>query len=121
MNNNFQIPKIDEFIENLIDASNYTDLLPTVRKEIKADLLRRLDEFVLAKMIAKFSDEDIKKFEDLLDKKASDEEIQNFGPEHIPQFTDFLTNTLVEFRQVYLGEIQTPTIVPPVTEKDTRN
>src|SRR5258708_38368479 len=73
----------DRFVEELIDASNYTDLLPAVREEMKKDLFSRLDDFILARMVAAYSEEDLKKFEHLLDTEASDEEIQAFGPAHI--------------------------------------
>lgn len=116
--NNSTTDSTDQFIEELIDASNFTDIRPEVREEIKKDLYRKLDDFILARMIAAFSEEDLKKFEELLDNNAPDEEIQQFGPTHIPDFTTFLTNVFIEFRSVYLGEVQTPIIVPPVLETE---
>lgn len=106
----------DSFVEGLIEESNYTDLTPEVHREIKNDLYKRLDDFILAKMIAAFSDEDLKKYEDLIDMKVPNEELQDFGPAHITDFPTFLTNVFLDFRSIYLGELEAPVFVPPITE-----
>jgi hypothetical protein len=99
---------VQQFIDKLIDEREFGDITPEVREELVKDLLVRLDDFIMARIIASLGDEDLAKFEQLLKNKASDEEIQKLTSAAIPDFTNFLTKVLVEFRAVYLGIITPP-------------
>ena len=69
-------------------------------------MIKRLDDFVMARVIAAFSDEDVEKFENLMKEGKSREELQSFATEHIPDFTNFVTEAFLEFQNVYLGTTQ---------------
>lgn len=99
---------IDEFIDKLIEDKGFTDLLPDVKDQLKKDISMRLDDFIAARVIAALSDEDLATFEQMLKDGKSKEEIQQFTSSHVTDFTEFLTNVLLEFRGVYLGVIQPP-------------
>lgn len=101
--NSQQGQDLDFYINNLIDQKGYPDLTPEVREELKNDIRVRLNDFIMARVIAAFSDEDVDTFEELLKQNKSQAELQQFAAEHIPNFTDFLTNVLLEFQSVYLG------------------
>lgn len=101
----------ETYIEQLIEERGFPDLTAEVKEELKKDLVNRLDSFIGAKVIATLSDEDVLKFEQLLKDGKSREEIQKFTVEHVPDFTTFLTNVLMEFRMVYLGLVQAPVSV----------
>lgn len=103
-----QKKSFETYVEQLIEERKFPDLTPEVREELKKDLIRRLDSFIAAKVIATLSDEDVLKFEQMLKDNKPDEELQKFTVEHVPDFTAFLTNVLLEFRGVYLGLIQAP-------------
>jgi hypothetical protein len=103
---------IQAFVDGLIDQKGFTDLTPEVREELKSDIYQRLNDFIVARMIAAFSDEDVLKYEQLLKENKPQEELQQFAADHIPNFVDFLTNVLLEFQDVYLGRIQQPVIIP---------
>jgi hypothetical protein len=94
---------IDEFAESLLTAKNYTTLTAEMRVELKNDIVERVHDYLIAKTIAKLSDEDVKKLNALLDKDPSDEEIQKFITTTIADAPTFIGDTLFQFRQTYLG------------------
>lgn len=110
---------IRSFINKLLDERGFKDLTPEVREELVKDMSKRLDDFIAARTIGAFTDEDVLKFEQLLKEGKSQEEIQKFSATHIPNYTDFLTNTLLEFRGVYLGLINSPYIEKNTDEEKT--
>lgn len=99
---------IETYVEQLIKDKNFPDITPEVNEEIKKDLMVRVDDFIAAKVISVLSDEDVAKFEEMLKSGKSETEIQSFVAENIPDFTNFLTQTLLEFRNVYLGITPVP-------------
>lgn len=99
----------ENFINQLIEEKKFPDLTPEVREELKKDLLLHLDDFLAARIISALSDQDVLTFEKMLTENKSSEEIQKFTVDHIPDYINFLTNSLLEFRGVYLGLI----LVPP--------
>lgn len=103
-----KINQLDQFVDNLIDQQNFTDLSPEVREELRNDLFLRLDDFIAARVIAAFSDEDVAKFEELLKEGKSQEEIQQFTIDHIPDYQNFLTQAFLEFQDIYLGRKPVP-------------
>lgn len=100
-----------QYVDKLIEEKGFPDITPEIREEIKKDVLRRLDDFIAARIIAGLSDEDVNTFEQMLKDAKPEPEIQKFVTEHITDFVEFLTNVLVEFRGVYLGTIQSPQFV----------
>ncbi len=105
-----QNDSINKFVEKLIDEKQF-DVSKEVRDILKQDLMRRLNDFITARILAALSDKDIIVFEKMLDDGKKDEELQKFVMENIPNFMNFLTATLLEFREVYLGLIMPPNAV----------
>jgi len=88
---------MDTYIENLINRKFANRRFePAVREEIKKDIQARLDEFIMARVVAGFSDEDIVKFERLLQEGKSKAEAQQFAVDHITDFPTFLTHVLLD-------------------------
>ncbi len=104
---------LEQFIDSLIEERGFPQLTEDVRDVIKKDISNKLDDFIGSRVIAKLSDEDLLTFEKLLKEKKSQEEIQKFVSTHIPEFVDFLTDTLLEFRSVYLGLMDVPSVEIP--------
>ena len=101
----------NSYVDKLIEDKGFPDITTEVREEIKKDVLRRLNDFIAARIIAGLSDADVNTFEQMLKDGKPDTEIQNFVTTHIANFVDFLTNVLLEFRGVYLGTIQSPEFI----------
>lgn len=113
---------IGKFIDTLIEEKGFTAISEEVRNEIKKDLTIRLDDFIAARVISALTDTDVATFEEMLKAQKSNEDVQKFVADHIPDFINFLTNVLIEFRGVYLGIIESPKIVEeetPITPQAT--
>lgn len=94
---------LDDFAETLIKDKQYTTLTEATHAELKKDILARAHDFLLAKTIAKLSDDQAKEFDTLLDQNPTDEVIQDYIKKAIPDSATFIGDTLFQFRQVYLG------------------
>ena len=96
----------DKFLQGLIEEKFIKQghkLDPEIQEELKRDITRQLDEFIMARVIVALSDEDVLAFENLMKEEKSQQELQSFAAEHIPDFTTFLTSVLLEFQKVYLA------------------
>jgi hypothetical protein len=95
----------DMYLEDLI-ASKFTrrgyDLAPEIKEEIRKDAARQLDSLIMARAIAALSDREVDQLEGVLRTTRSAEAARDFAAKHIPDFTDFLTEVLMEFRQTYM-------------------
>lgn len=94
---------LDDFAETLIKDKQYTTLTPATHEELKLDILQRIHDYLLAKTIAQLTDDQAKEFNALLDQKPSDQALQDFIANAIPDSATFIGNTLFQFRQIYLG------------------
>lgn len=97
--------ELNIFIDGLIDqkfAQHKNELTPEVREELRRDIFQRLDEFIMARVIAALSDDDVQQLEQLLQAGKSRQDVQQFAAEKIPDFATFVTDALLEFRSVYL-------------------
>lgn len=101
---------VSAFVDKLIEQRGFLDITPEAREEIKNDILVRVDDFIAARVIAALSDEDVKTFEQMLKDNKSSEEVQQFVTTHVPDFNNFLTNVLMEFKDVYLGLVSAPPV-----------
>lgn len=102
---------LSRFVDMLIEEKGFPDMTPEVKDQLRRDLLRKLDDYIAAKIISSLSDEDVNIFHQMLKEGRSSEEMQRFTTTHIENFSDFLTNTLLMFRGVYLGLIHVPSYV----------
>ena len=95
----------DQYLDDLI-AQKFPEsyLLDAAdRERIKIGASRRLDNFIMSRAIPALSDEDVRHLEILLENNQSAGMAREFVATHIPDFTDFLTATLLEFSRTYLG------------------
>ncbi len=97
-NNNIQA-----YIDQLIKDKHFPDLTDEVREQVKQDLIVRLDDFIAARIISALSDEEVVQFETLLKEKKPENQVQQFIVDQMEDLIDLLTETLLEFRGVYLG------------------
>jgi len=96
-----------DFIDILLDekfASRQEDITPEIKQELKRDLIKQMDNFVMASVLDRFSNEEVQEFEKLIKEGKTREELQQFAQKHIPDFSDFVANVLIEFQTVYLGK-----------------
>ncbi len=97
---------LDTFLTDLIQEKHGSPLADDLKEKMLQDLKPRLTQWITLKAmteIAQASSADITKLQEMVEKKASSESIQEFIQTKIPDFTPFLTRTLIAFRQTYLG------------------
>ena len=94
---------LDEFVDRLLDEKNLPDLPEAVVKEMRQDLVKRLNDTLNAKVIAAMSDEQVEKFNQMMDADASDEEVQKYVESTIDEPENFVAGVMLEFRRSYLG------------------
>lgn len=90
------------FIDGLIKEKKDQSLTPETLARTKEFLLNELNQTINTHLVSILLDEDQKEMETLLDKKVSDEELDNFFENKIPNLVAEITAVLVDFRSVYL-------------------
>jgi len=92
------------FVDRLIEEKNFPkDLEKEVIDQIKADLLSRVEDRINAVIIANLTPEKLEEFSKMLDKDISDEEMQKFCSENIPDLQQLIATELIVLKQSYLS------------------
>ena len=92
------------FVDRLVLEKKFPeDLEKEVVDQIKADLLARVEARVNAILISNFSPEKLEEFNKLLDNDISDEEMQKFCSDNIPDLQQLIASELIVFKQKYLS------------------
>ncbi|MEI6690259.1 MAG: hypothetical protein WCL07_00755 [bacterium] len=103
MDDQTKSPSLSDYADTLIKEKNYTTLTEEARVELRNDLLRRLNEFMMAKVVAELNEKDTQEFSTMLDTNPSEEQIQTFIKGKLSNPTEFIGNTLISFRKTFLG------------------
>ena len=90
------------FIENLIKEKNDPSIKPEALPQVKTALLNELNQMINIHMVAILPDSDQRELDILLKNKVSDEELDKFFSEKIPNLTAELASVLIDFRTAYL-------------------
>jgi hypothetical protein len=90
------------FVDRLVAEKKYPENLEQgVIDQIKKDLLSRVEDRVNMVIISNLSEEKLKEFNELMDKNISDEEMQKFCSDNIPDLAQLIASELIVFRQTY--------------------
>lgn len=90
------------FIEDLLKEKNDPSIKPEALPQLKAALLKELNDTINTHMVAVLSDMDQKELDILLKNNCSDEELDSFFVKKIPNLTAELASVLLNFRAAYL-------------------
>lgn len=93
---------IVNFVDQLIEKRNFSDLTPELREQLKKDAVEQLDTFILTRILETLSVEDAATLQTLLKDQPSEETLRQFAVDHIPDYTTFMTKLLHEFQERYL-------------------
>jgi hypothetical protein len=96
------VQDLDLFIDRLLDEKGLTNLEPTVLQQLKIDLKKRVEDRINISILNNLPKDKVKIFEELLD-KATDNEIQDYIQQNIPNLEQVLAGELMQFRRVYLN------------------
>lgn len=97
--------ELETFANNLLEEqleATGNNVPVEIKATLKEDLLARIEDKINATILAHLPPEKLPDFEKLLD-SSSDEEIQNFCINAIPNFTNIIASTLIDFRKMYLS------------------
>jgi hypothetical protein len=97
---------IEYYVDFLIDQK-FTQrgqyLEPGRAAEIKRDLERELDQYLMKRMLSALSGQDLIATAEMRARGVPAEEIENFAKAHISDFKNFFAGVLRDFGRVYLG------------------
>lgn len=92
------------FVDRLIEEKKFPESLEKeVIDQIKADLLARVEARMNAVLISNMPPLKLEEFNKLLDNNATDEEVQKFCGDSIPDLQQIMASELMVFKQKYLS------------------
>ena len=93
---------IEEFVNKLIEDKGFNEQDPDVLAQMKSDLLDRVENRINAMIISELDSEKLPGFEKILE-NGSEEEIQKFVKDNIPDIDERVAAELLTFKNIYLG------------------
>lgn len=91
------------FVDRLLEERGVDGLDTEIVDQLKNDLLERVEDRINATILENMPSHALEDFEKLLDSDASDEEVQKFCAEKIPNLDEIIAATLLEFRDAYFS------------------
>ncbi len=102
---------INLFLDDLLKDMHGVTTPPEELEEMKKDLVPKLNEYISLRVmteLAKTSQDTLKEFQTWVKEKSpSQEEVQVYLTGKIPDSPSFLTQVLLDFRNTYLGPVNT--------------
>jgi hypothetical protein len=95
---------ISKFISDIIDAKGYKTLDSDVRRQLEQDLKNRLLDQIDRAVLEALPENKIDGFNDLLDRNASQQEVQQYIANSGVDTKKITLETMLRFRSLYLGD-----------------
>ena len=95
---------LSKFINDLIDAKGYKTLDSDVRRQLEQDLKNRLIDQIDRTVLEALPENKIDGFNDLLDRGASQQEVQQYIANSGVDTKKITLETMLRFRSLYLGD-----------------
>lgn len=95
---------LSKFINDLIDAKGYKTLDSDVRRQLEQDLKNRLIDQIDRTVLEALPENKIDGFNDLLDRGASQQEVQQYIANSGVDTKKITLETMLCFRSLYLGD-----------------
>lgn len=94
---------LSKFINDIIDAKGYKTLDGDVRRQLEQDLKNRLLDQIDRAVLRALPENKIDGFNDLLDRNASQQEVQQYIANSGVDTKKITLETMLRFRSLYLG------------------
>lgn len=78
-------------------------LAAPVQEQMLSDLYARLEDWLFGQIIDALSDDDLTQFRELMENKASQEQLEEFLEKKIPNAKEIFSKAMLDFRKSYLG------------------
>ena len=95
---------LSKFISDIIDAKGYKTLDSDVRRQLEQDLKNRLIDQIDRAVLEALPENKIDGFNDLLDRNASQQEVQQYIANSGVDTKKITLETMLRFRSLYLGD-----------------
>ena len=95
---------LSKFINDIIDAKNFKTLDGDVRRQLEQDLKNRLLDQIDRAVLGALPENKIDGFNDLLDRNASQQEVQRYIANSGVDTKKITLETMLRFRSLYLGD-----------------
>lgn len=93
---------IDVFVDRLIEEKKFVNVDSETLRQIKEDLLERVEDRINAITLENMPKEKLEEFNELLN-NANMEDIQKFCQDNISNLNEIITKELLNFRNIYLN------------------
>lgn len=111
-----EIPQeIRNFLEGLLKDAGLTTLDDNMREEMIKELYARLDNYIASVIVDKLPPEHLDDFIKINEEKKSQQEIEQFLKDKMPNPQEVFANAFSEFRDLYLGNVNVAQSAPAST------
>ncbi|HET9947269.1 MAG TPA: DUF5663 domain-containing protein [Patescibacteria group bacterium] len=112
-----EIPQeILNFLDGIVHDANVEKTSDEEHKELLQELYKRLDSFLIERIVSQLSEADVETFISMQEQKKPQTEIQAFLAEKIPNTQQFFAQSFLEFRDAYVGTSSTLEKIEPHDE-----
>lgn len=113
-NKNLQIPDdVRGFLEGMLQDAGMTALDEGMREEMVKELFIRLDDFMLTTIVDNLPSDKLDAFTKMSEEGKSREELEKYLQENIPDIQKKFGDAMLEFRNLYLGNVAVARSAPP--------
>jgi hypothetical protein len=91
-------------VDSLVEDKGLNDIDPGVLVEMKNDLLNRIEDRLNMVIVKNMPEANIAEFDKMMDENKSDEEVQKYCEEKIPDLEALIAVEIARFRDIYLGK-----------------
>jgi len=93
---------LETFVSLLIEEKGFENVDPEIEEQLKADLLKRVEDRINVAIINNLPKEKMEEFNNLLD-DAKQDEIQDYCNKNISGLDEIIAKELMSFRSTYLN------------------
>lgn len=110
---------LEQFVEQLMKERAYPGSKPEQAQRVKTLLLNQINEAINTHLVNALSEKDQVLLDELLDKNPTDEELNKFYMEKIPNLEAEIASALLNFRAAYLYKAPEQVKVEPAASTST--
>lgn len=96
--------ELEPFVRSIIDKKGLIGITAEVKEQLVSDLNEKLNDQINRAMISALPDDKVDQLNEMLDKGDDEEAIQRFITDSGIDVKQITLNTLVAFRNLYLGD-----------------
>ncbi len=109
-------PEIRSFLEGILQDANITTADEQTKEEMVKELFARFDNYMTSSIVENLKEEDMDEFIKMGTEKKPREEIEKFITDKIPNASEVFSQAMMEFRDLYLGNVMVARNAPDQQE-----